>query len=270
MDLATERPGSIKCGSANMDQKALQERLRQAKWFFFDLDDTLHFFRRASSAASTAALQLVHDKVAQHLPGTSLSDLQTSYAAVLKSCTQAAFVDGKTSHEYREDRFRLLIDEYGVKLSKSDMEELLHCYEGTLTANLQLKAHALTLLQSIVSHNKKIAIITEGPQDAQERTIDTLELNLFVTHLATTNKHGVAKTEGLFPRVLSALSLEAEEVVMIGDSLERDIVPATDVGINSVWLDEKGDESQGKKEGVSSIGSLLELEVLLSNAYQRT
>ncbi|KAF2824951.1 HAD-like protein [Ophiobolus disseminans] len=216
-----------------MDQTAFCERLSEVSWFFFDLDDTLHSFRAASSTATTSTLQLILVRNPNYT--FSVSSLQSSYAAILESRTQAAFVDGKTSHQYRQDRFRLLLEEYRVEVVDETMEALLACYETTLIVNVQLKPGAQALLQTLKARGKKIAIITEGPQDAQERTIAALGLAPFVDYLATTNEHGVAKTNGLFPRVLEALGVNGKEVVMVGDSWERDIVPATHAGISCHW-----------------------------------
>jgi putative hydrolase of the HAD superfamily len=236
-------------------------QLIQAQWFFFDLDDTLHSFRKASSAATTETLQLI---LASNPTATaSLLDLQSSYRSILKLRTQAAFVDGKTSHLYREERFRILLEEYEMKADQDVMIRLLACYEKTLTANLMLKPHALELWKSLESRGKKIAIITEGPQDAQERTIDALGLASYVDHLATTNKYGIAKTDGLYPRVLKSLGLRAEEVVTVGDSWERDIVPARRAGICAVWFNEHDQAAQDRESDVLEVKSLEELNSIM-------
>lgn len=205
-----------------MAPKTTRDRLAKAEWFFFDLDDTLHSFRSASAAATTSTFQLI---LYEH-PDLKINDFRTSSSHILKSSIKGAFVDGKTSHDYRAERFRLLLEDFGMKVSDAQMKVLLECYESTLMANLELNSHAVDLLQCLKSRGKKIAIVTEGPQDAQERTIAAVCLVPFVDYLATTNKLGVAKIDGMFPRVLQELGVAAEEVVMVGDSWDRDIMPA--------------------------------------------
>jgi putative hydrolase of the HAD superfamily len=241
-----------------MDSKMLHNRLSEAKWFAFDLDDTLHSFRSASTAAITSTLHLI---LTQH-PSLNLQDLQNSYTQVLKANTKAAFTDGKTSHQYREARFRILLENSGVETTEHELKALLECYEDTFVAKLELKPYAMSLIHYLKAQNKKIAIITEGPQDAQERTLAALGLTPFVDYLATTNKLGVAKINGMFPHVVQTLGVRAEEVVMVGDSWERDMVPALDAKLVCVWFDEKGDGG-AEVDGVARISTLRELQGLV-------
>jgi hypothetical protein len=103
----------------NMDQI----RLSQAKYFFFffDLDDTLHSFRSASAAA--AATTSTFCLIISHHAGLDLDDLRKIYSQILISSTKYAFTDGKTSHEYRAERFRSLLEHSGLRASAKRMQE---------------------------------------------------------------------------------------------------------------------------------------------------
>ncbi|UPX12803.1 uncharacterized protein EKO05_0003340 [Ascochyta rabiei] len=100
--------------------------------------------------------------------------------------------------------------------------------------SLELKMGVLDLLQTLRKYGHKIAVITEGPQDVQERTVKCLGLVPYIDYLATIKELVVAKVEGLFVKVLEHLGLRPKDVIMIGDSLERDIVPATHAGMYCV------------------------------------
>ena len=71
----------------------------------------------------------------------------------------------------------------------------------------------MRLLPYLRSIGKKIVIITEGPQDAQEWTIEKLGLAEHVDVLVIMNKFGKSKIEGLFARVLEALGIEGRDMV---------------------------------------------------------
>jgi putative hydrolase of the HAD superfamily len=208
-------------------------RLREAKWYAFDLDDTLHSFRKASSAAVKAVLEVIYKN-----SDRALEELESEYKRILTQGTSSAFVDGKTSHQYREDRFRQLLQVHNINLDDAQMQGLLSLYERVLTENLELKPGALELLQTLKRRGHKIAVITEGPQDAQERTVEALGIAPYVDYLATTNKLGVTKIDGLFVKVLERLGLRPEDMIMTGDSWERDIAPATQAGIYCVFYSE--------------------------------
>ncbi|KAH4218381.1 hypothetical protein HBI06_201480 [Parastagonospora nodorum] len=243
-----------------MEDESILTQISRAKWFFFDLDDTLHSFRRASSLATTSTLSLI----LIHHTHLNLSDLQTSYTRILASRTKSAFADGKTSHEYRAERFRMLLAEHGVQDDAQLMEALLECYEKTLMQNLEAKEGAVALLHAIKARGKKIAVVTEGPQDAQERTVEALGLGRFVDYLATTNALGVAKVDGMFGRVLEKVGVRGEDVVVVGDSWDRDIVPARKIGLTCVWFNSQSEkENNVREEGVIHIRSLKDLEDII-------
>jgi putative hydrolase of the HAD superfamily len=164
--------------------------------------DTLHSFRAASTAVVKAALQVTHD-----LSGHAPEELGSEYKHILIQGMALAFLDGNTSYPYREDRFR------------------------------QLKAGVSGLLKTLTRHEHKNAVITEGPQDAQERTIETLGIAPYVNCLARTKRLGrnVRQTacEGA-----QASELAPKDTIMTGDSWERNIVPAAQAGMCCIFYSE--------------------------------
>ena len=67
-------------------------------WFGFDLDDTLHEYRKASKVATAAVLDCIHNKY-----GISIDDLKSAYSEILKTSTSTAFTDGRPSDSYRKN-----------------------------------------------------------------------------------------------------------------------------------------------------------------------
>ena len=223
----------LQCWGDEFNQ--LHAILQEKKWFAFDLDDTLHEFRLASGKATTAVLDLISAKFG--VKDTNM--LREEYKTILKEKTSNAFSDGKTSHDYRGERFTSLLNNVDLPADSSLISTCLDVYENTLMQSLQLKCGALELLRILKRNGKSIAIITEGPQDAQERTIKALGIHTCIDFLATTNFFRVSKTDGLFQKVLTHLRISSEDVAYIGDSQERDIIPAKTAGIFSIYLDEK-------------------------------
>lgn len=238
--------------AATSTSNLVRRNLLAKKWIGFDLDDTLHEFRKASRAATTHCLTLVANKY-RHV---SLQTLQLRYQQVLREGTTNAFVDGKTSHDYRRARFAATLDHFAIDHDLVD--HLLDEYEHILTANLVLKPGASLLLQAIKTSGRKIIVITEGPQDAQERTVRGLGISQHLDLLVTTNYFGVSKTSGLFRKVLVHLGIESHDIVYIGDSWERDIVPAKAEGIDAIWLNEQNEARADMN--IPTIGSLMALE----------
>ncbi|KAK6070476.1 hypothetical protein SCUP234_10156 [Seiridium cupressi] len=138
---------------------SIKPELLSKIWIWFDLDDTFHEFRRASGAATSEALGLIarrHD--------LELGDLERKYAEVLATRTSNAFVDGRTSREYRWERFSSVLSAFALPGDEIE-QEVLDVYEKKLGEPLRLKGIVLDALKELKALGKKIVIVSEGPQD---------------------------------------------------------------------------------------------------------
>ncbi|KAE8157959.1 HAD-like domain-containing protein [Aspergillus tamarii] len=219
-----------------LDSATIRTSISTKTWIGFDLDDTLHEFRKASAHASSAVFTTIHEENLS----ISIDDLKTSYRGILASTTAGAFTDGRTSTEYRRERFSLLLRAHGLAASTERLDHLLEVYKSGLRVALALKPGALQLLQRIKSLGKKVIVVTEGPQDAQRWTVEELGLRPYIDVLVTTNEIGQSKVDGLLSAVLERYGILASDMVYGGDNEKRDVVPAQAAGILAVFYDEQG------------------------------
>jgi putative hydrolase of the HAD superfamily len=247
----------------------LRDALNGKSWFGFDLDDTLHEFRKASGSAS----RVVFANVASRF-GIGPDLLAADYSQILISATKSAFTDGRTSAEYRKERFAALLDRRGLQYDEVYVGYLANEYKSALRSALQLKPGAIQLLQYVKQIGKKIIVVTEGPTDAQVWTVQQLGLEPYVDILVTTNQVGKAKIDGLFTEVLRIYQIVPKDLVYIGDSLDRDIVPATQAGILAIHFDEENTcyldiaESHSRGPAVDKplqVNSLAKIQELMSS-----
>ncbi|KAB2579110.1 hypothetical protein BFW01_g11481 [Lasiodiplodia theobromae] len=282
----------------------LRTALAPCTTYAFDLDDTLHSFRAASSAAATAVFEYIvastntENPTLLHQPGdkaaaTTTIDvprLRALYATILKAKTANAFADGatRTSDDYRKERFAALLHAAGLSLadppspsppsapssspspndatdeleleSSPYLTALAATYKTALRASLALKPGAAPLLRALKARpGRRVVVVTEGPRDAQLWTLRELgllkETGGFVDEVVTTGDVGRAKVEeGFWGEVLRRVGggdrvLRAEEVAVVGDSWERDVVPAREAGCVVVWYCEGGGDGAGAGEG---------------------
>ncbi|KAI1290986.1 HAD-like domain-containing protein [Xylaria venustula] len=187
--------------------------LAEKQWIGFDLDDTLHEFRRASSTASNRVLEAIQEQY--RVP---FAALKSQYSEVLKTSTSNGFSDGKSSSEYRSDRFLAVVSHFSLPLKTDDafLTQLLHLYETTLRESLELKSGALSLLKEIKRRGKKVVILTEGPQDAQEWTVENLGISPYIDFLATTNHFKVTKRAGYLAKYWKRLGLPRPRLRSLG------------------------------------------------------
>src|SRR5580692_8764831 len=78
------------------------------RWVGFDLDDTLHHFKHASTLAAEAVFSAIHRQF-----GIGVSDLDAAYGEILRSTRRRHFAQARTSREYRAERFGALLQEFG-------------------------------------------------------------------------------------------------------------------------------------------------------------
>lgn len=223
----------------------------------FDLDDTLHPFRKASQSAATEVIN--HISSYGHIPA---NELATSYSEILAQKPASAFTDGRSSDEYRKERFAALLQRHGLAADEAHLVLLAALYKAVLANALEIKPGALTLLPCLRSIGKKVVIVTEGPQDAQEWTIEQLGLSEHIDTLVTTNKFGKSKTDGLFASDLHSLGIEGGDMVYVGDNYARDIVPAREQGITTIHF------SEGEGEVLSQQGTRVNSLLMIENVLR--
>jgi putative hydrolase of the HAD superfamily len=223
------------------------------KWIAFDLDDTLHFYRNASGEASAAVFAYLHEEF-----GCDAQGLGAAYAAILKGAQTSGFAEGKSSREYRAERFGKLLASFSIKPHRH-LDTVLDVYDDALSRNLKLKEGAAEALRECKLSGYSVMIVTEGPQDAQEATLERLGIAQYADLLVTSGRERVSKCGGLLKRALEMAACAPDELIYIGDSLVSDILPAMVLGVRTIYV---GQEDQ-IPEGVQKISSLLQLRELL-------
>ncbi|KAL8831300.1 MAG: hypothetical protein Q9170_005358 [Blastenia crenularia] len=213
--------------------KDVQNTLQRKTHYGFDLDDTLHEFRRASGIASTVVFQFLAEAYS-----STVEDLKATYTVILASATSGAFTEGKTADEYRKERFTTLMEAHKMEITDEIMQHLLESYKNSLQAALTLKPGAQELLSILRKLGKEVVLITEGPEDAQQWTLRELGIADNVDTLITSNRYGKTKTDGLFAAALVTLRIKANDFIFIGDNMSRDIEPARAEGIMTIHYSE--------------------------------
>ena len=216
----------------------------------FDLDDTLHCFKLASGEASQSIFSYISQRTKKTQP-----QIATDYRDILSRMQHTHFTENKPSIEYRRGRFEELLKQNGLDIM-THIDDVLNLYDSTLANNLTSKYGAKEVLQAAKKAGKTVAIISEGPHDAQELTLKRLGLSPYIDQLITSSAYGQSKTDGLFQTSLDVLGCSPKEMLFIGDNPIRDYDAALEIGIHTLLLDEdnKTDDTRTK------IRNLLEIK----------
>ena len=111
----------------------------------------------------------------------------------------------------------------------------------------------------------RLLLLTNGSPDLQHTKLKlTPELVPYFEHIVISGEYGKGKPDpGIFKHALSLMSLNNNEVIMVGDNLYTDILGANRTGIRSVWINHHGAEAVDVKP-TYEISRLGELEQILN------
>jgi len=229
------------------------------KAVFFDLDDTLHDFKQASGEA----MSIVYDKIAGRY-GADKSRLKERYGELLKMAEERAFLDGRSSAEYRFERFEQLLFTFGIEDEKF-ATELVRLYGAELEKRLALFPNTIAILERL-GQKYELYLVTEGPSDAQQRALEILGIKKHFKGVFISGELGKIKSTGdLFRHAVEKSGHGADEIVLVGDSYKRDMLGGLKAGLKVIWLNRKNEKlGDGAPFPACEIGSLSELESKLA------
>lgn len=123
--------------------------------------------------------------------------------------------------------------------------------------------HAKAVIADL-SKKYKLGLLTNGAPDLQREKIEASGLREFFSAVVISGEHGIGKPKpAIFQKLLDQLEVTAEEAVMIGNSMERDIAGAHAAGIRAIWIHVPGAEELVDMEPDATINELTELLPLL-------
>lgn len=197
----------------------------------FDLDDTLHSYREASESAMRTIYSLLEVRC-----GIEPILAEQAYRAIVEAQSVNSFTSGLPSQDYRTERFKHLLAGFGVQ-DDEIIPNLLAAYQESLSRALRPMPGAMDILDHIKTLGLRIVVTTEGPDDAQRWTLDQLGMRRHVDAVFTSTHARLRKNDGLFEHVIERLGMLAHEVIHVGDSYARDVVPARRAGLTPVLFD---------------------------------
>ncbi|MGW7684772.1 HAD family hydrolase [Kribbella sp. NPDC054772] len=137
---------------------------------------------------------------------------------------------------------RLRVREFlGVDVSDADADKMFAGYVRRYEAGWTVFADAVPGLRAARAAGLGVVVLTNGDGDHQRFKLDRLGLAGEIDDVITGDTLPMGKPDPrAFRHALQRLGLEADEVVMVGDSLENDVRGALAVGIEAVLVDRSG------------------------------
>jgi putative hydrolase of the HAD superfamily len=115
-----------------------------------------------------------------------------------------------------------------------------------------------------LSKKYRVGLLTNGAPDLQREKLLNSGLEPFFDAVAVSGEHDIGKPKPeIFHRLIAELGVGADEAVMVGNSLERDILGARNAGITSIWIKVTGSEEPADVRPDHTILGLAEIPALL-------
>lgn len=201
---------------------------------FFDLDHTLWDFERNSA--------LTYEKIFRaHGIGVSLTEFLECYIP-LNLKYWKLYLEGKIEKQaLRYQRLRTVFDRLGYSIGDADINLLSEAYIEQLSTHTHLIPSALEVLDYLKSRYR-LHIITNGFEEVQARKLDKSGIAAYFGAVVNSDRAGVKKPHPeIFRMALRLAGTTPGASVMIGDSLEADILGARAVGLQTLHFNVHGD-----------------------------
>lgn len=235
----------------------LQQYMRY-KHVFFDLDHTLWDFE-ANAIATLQELYVEHSLDKLGIP--SFDEFYASYSVIndkLWDRFRKGFINRQ---ELRTKRFSLTFLDFKICNDKLCQDMGVRFLE-VLPTKTALFPYATDVLDYLQQKNYPIHIITNGFEETQKRKMEHSGIQHYFTHIVTSEACGRLKPHReIFDYAVNLASATHGESIMIGDTLDVDILGAQEAGIDQVYF--APDKIQEGVKPTYTIRCLQELKEIL-------
>jgi putative hydrolase of the HAD superfamily len=164
--------------------------------------------------------------------------------------------------EYRRDGWQASLDKLGLA-ERLDAQEMADQFMKLRRQNHTIYADVIECLERL-RNQFRLALLTNGVVDLQREKIEGAGLESHFDVITISGEVGLGKPDRqVFDLTLKRLDLSADEVVMVGNSLESDIAGANGVGMKSVWLNRINAKNDTQTKPDAEITNLDMLETVL-------
>jgi len=237
------------------------------KIIFFDLDDTLYFRKDAFYIAFNEFFQNKH------------SDVRATANDRCRMRGDEVFYQAQngtiTTEEMYIYRFQTGFRDVGIEITPEQALEFLRLYKKSLY-DLRLNSTVVSMLNCAKEHFEKLGIITNGESAHQRNKIKKFGLDQWIDSnlIVISGEHGCPKPDKrLFEIAAEKAHKNPEDLIIIGDSLLNDIIPADEMGWHSIWINLYNEHSQPPEyevKEVNEIPLIFELQKECEHIKQRS
>lgn len=228
------------------------------KHIFFDLDHTLWDFE-TNSLATLQELFVEHELEKLGIP--SFDKFYASYSVINDKLWDRFRKGYINRNELRLKRFTMTFLDFKLCNDKV-CADLGARFLEVLPTKTALFPHTLDILNYLQEKKYPLHLITNGFEETQKLKMHHSGIHHYFTHIITSETCGRLKPHReIFDYAVNLAATTHSESIMIGDTLEVDILGAKEAGIDQVYF-APGEVQQGVTP-TYTIKSLMELKEIL-------
>ncbi len=230
--------------------------LEKIKVVFFDADNTLIDHKECERQALLSVFQGI---------GIAYKDEYQKIFRPLDRKLWDSVAQGTcpvSRKEIPEYRFKVLFEQIGI--AYRDYSRANELFKEGLADSSALMEQAEEIVRYLHEKNYGIYVVTNGKINLQRPRVMNSKIAEYIDDIIVSEEAGADKPNPkIFEILLERAGLKSEQVLMVGDSLDKDVLGARNAGIRAVWFNQDGLKNDTEIVPEYEIDSLMKLKELL-------
>lgn len=230
--------------------------MKNIKAVIFDADDTIIDHKECERQA----LQYLFNKIGQ--------EYKNGYQEIFRPLDSKLWEDVMNGNsiilpeKVPEYRFEVFFNQIGIKYNNYELANKLFKEGFKKTASLTKNAYEI--IKYLYDKKYKIYVITNGIVELQKPRIRNSLVSPYILDIIVSEEVGVSKPNSkIFNILLEKTNLKSDEIIMIGDNLEKDIKGAQKANIMAIWYNPNNENNNTNIIPNYQIRDLMEIQKLL-------
>lgn len=201
----------------------------EIKHIFFDLDHTLWDFEKNSALA----FEKIFQELKFDIDTQQFMDVYNPINVAYWKLYERNEIDQET---LRVNRLKDAFDAINLEVTLEEINAISHLFIEYLTSNNHLIEGTIETLDYL-KVNYELHIITNGFSFVQEVKLQKSNLDKYFVTITNSELAGHKKPhENIFQYALSLANASKNQSIMIGDSIEADVLGAINFGMKAVYF----------------------------------
>ena len=116
-----------------------------------------------------------------------------------------------------------------------------------------------TVLEKIYNMGYKLCVISNGDLSQQTDKLKRTDIYKFFEIITTSSEYEYSKPNPkLYETIIERFNINKDEMLMVGDQVEKDVGPCLSIGIDAIWLNRKGKEYSGDVKEIRNLNELFD------------